>query len=166
MVTPIGPPIWASVQAKDFESLKMLIAHGGDPNKDYDGKTPLMVAIQVMVDGYERLGRERFDYLIAHGADVNFEAYSEFGCSLHKVVPKPEIDENEACTKGAADFAVTFNRFDIAIELLSKGYTKHLDRLARYVAGSPVAKTSKAYREKLSLINILRQKGAKIPLMR
>jgi hypothetical protein len=87
---------------------------------------------------------KRIDLLLEHGADVN----------------------GEACNAGAPEVATALGRFDFVLYFLSKGYTNNLDRLARWVSQRDVPKDSPKFQDKIQVLEILRQRGAKIPPLR
>lgn len=125
---------WVAASANDYESFKILVEHGGDPNAACDCRTPLMAAIGTM-------DLRKVDFLLAHGADIN----------------------GEACGEDAAEYAAVLGRFDIVLYLFSKGYDTHLNRLAEWMRYGAVPKDSQAYRDKMKVTALLRERGVTIP---
>jgi ankyrin repeat protein len=131
-------PTWKAAWGKDTEVLRIILDHGGNPNgPPHECTTALMTSL----GSFEY---ERIDLLLAHGADIN----------------------GNACNYGAANIAAIYGRFDMVLYLLSKGYSFDLSGLAKTVNNSLVPKNSAAYQDKQRVLEILREKGAKIPPLR
>lgn len=100
-------PIRVAATYDDPKFLKLLLARGGNPNMTDPGSndTPLMTALAV---GVERGEWKNYYALLDAGADINLEY------------------------KGStiASMAVNLGRFDKAIELVERGYSYDLNRIA------------------------------------
>lgn len=119
----------------DFEMLRIILEHGGDPNKAVGCDMPLGMVVD-LDDATQRI-----DLLLAHGANIN----------------------GLACGSGAPTRAAVIARFNLVLYMLAKGYNANLDELAGSVNRRLVPKDSHFYQEKMQVLEILRQRGAKIP---
>lgn len=129
---------WMAAGSNDPEWLPMMLAHGGDPNIRSGWKNALMIAIE-----QERWAN--FHLLLEHGADVN-----------------------NADTVGntAATYAAAIGRFDIVAELLDRGYSYQLQRIAFEAQDRPIPKGSEAEQQKEKVIRMLEARGVKFPVKR
>jgi len=57
-----------AIGSRNVQAVKKLLANGADPNADFDGRTPLILAVSSSNGNVEIL-----DALIRHGADVNMQ---------------------------------------------------------------------------------------------
>ena len=128
---------WAAARGNDTEILRILLDHGGNPNAAFECYTLLMAAVG-------SLERERVDLVLSHGANIN----------------------GEVCDESAPEVAAAVGRFDWVLDFLSKGYDNKLERLAQICNIRIVPKDSQSYRDKMQALEILRQRGVKIPPLR
>jgi uncharacterized protein len=127
--------VWWAARGNDTDALRILLEHGANSNAPpCECETPLMAAAKAFQI-------ERIDMLLGHGADIN----------------------GQACGFGAADTAAILGRFDIVLHLLSRGYDANLEGLAIMANDRSVPKDTQVYRDKLRVLEILRQRGVKVP---
>jgi ankyrin repeat protein len=99
--------VYGAASSDRPDILELLLKYKGNPDeRGPQGKTALMAAVAE--------GRpSNVDILLRHGADLN---------------------ARDALQLSAPEIAISRNRYDMAYMLLDKGYSKDLDRLARFAA--------------------------------
>lgn len=129
---------------KSFEIFKLLFENGADPNKIGDCLTPIMAVIMSPLSAEPELEDDqlrRISLLLDRGGDPN----------------------GEACGRDAADSAPYYGRFRVLLLLLSRGYNRDLNTLARRVFEAGVPRGTAVYRHKMEVLEALRRRGVTYP---
>jgi hypothetical protein len=153
-------PVLFAAKDEEPEMLRAMLAHGGDPNAHSERESALTVAwrLQAGLRWVEKLPEERvranWEALLAAGADVNFD-----------VGPDPAITGVHLgiSTGAVAEEAALFDDWPIVLELLNRGYSHDLNKIARLVEQADVNPLQERQAAKLEVIRILRSRGLQMP---
>ena len=153
--TPVGSALLGPVLCEgDLRSLRILLEHGGDPDRAVYSGSALYVAIacppavQLLLDygadpnapggGLHDAARAKdpgpLRLLIAHGADVNARAYTEGQTPLHIAARKGRLTNAQILLQHGADARAVNNDGETPADLVNGEEDPELSRLLQSAA--------------------------------
>ncbi|MDB5439437.1 MAG: hypothetical protein JWM33_1864 [Caulobacteraceae bacterium] len=134
-------PTLASASAANPQVLRLLLAHGGDPNVD---------------DGAERTAME---YALERGAEKgnwdNYYTLLKGGVDINRLGPD---------RRTIAVAAASLHKFDKVIELIERGYNRDLDYLGRMVQLGNMLPGNPLFAPRQKLEAMLEERGVHFPV--
>lgn len=133
-------PVFAAAGMKDGAFLKLMLAHGGDPNASIDDGGDWTALKAALFRGMDENGWDNFEALLDGGADIN---RPQGGVTI-------------------AELAANLRLFDVVADLLRRGYRHDLPRIAFTANAAFLPSMSENQKKwRLVVLRMLEERGVK-----